>query len=203
MNRSTGHVLVWDRFVRFFHWSLVIGFTTAYCYTEPSDCVHQGAGYLALGLIAARTVWGFIATRPYARFECVVPSPSRLRHHLSRLVRGHAPRHLGHSPAGAVLILFLLAATLFIGVTGFLITTDPLRDNELVETLHVGAVDVTVIAVLLHVAAILCGSFRHRENLLTAMFTGYKRDYGTQERTCSTGHDSRLDPHRPTHPNEV
>jgi len=193
VNRSTGQVLVWDRFVRLFHWTLVVTFAAAYGYTDPTGLVHQGAGCLALGLVAARTVWGFIATRPYARFENLVPSPSRLRHHLHRLVRGREPRHLGHSPAGAVMTLFLLSTTLLISVTGLLITTDVFRGNERVETLHTGAVDVTVIAIILHVAAALYGSLKHRENRLIAMLTGYKRDYGTPDRTRKTPPDSPQD----------
>ncbi len=175
MTTPTAQVLVWDRFVRVFHWSLVTSFATAYLVTEHIGLVHKGAGYLALGLIAARTVWGFIAPGPHARFASFVPTPSGLWHYLRLLVKGREPRHLGHNPAGAVMIVYLLGATLTIGVTGHLMTTDAFWGNDLVETLHTGTVDVTLIAILVHVGANLYESLRHRENMFKAMFTGRKR----------------------------
>lgn len=174
MQPTSGQVPVWDRFVRVFHWSLVASFATAYFYTEHIGWVHKGAGYLALALIAARGVWGFIAPSPHARFAEFVPTPARLWGYLRLLVAGREPRHLGHNPAGAVMIVYLLCATTVIGVTGFLMTTDAFWGNDLVETLHVGTVDVTVIAIGVHVGANLYESLRHRENLFKAMVTGYK-----------------------------
>lgn len=199
MNRTTSQVLVWDRFVRLLHWALVVTFAAAYGYTEPTGLVHQGAGCLALGLVSARTVWGFIATRPYARYENFVPSPNRLWHYLHRLVRRREPRHLGLNPVGAVTVLFLLCGTVLIGVTGFLITTEAYRGNERIGTLHVCAVDATLIAVFLHIATALYGSFRQRENLFTAMLTGYKRDYGKPAAT----HDGPRETHRQTTSNKA
>ena len=46
--------------------------------------------------------------------------------------------------------------------------------NELVETLHVTTVDVTLFAIAVHVAANLYESLRHRENMFKAMVTGQK-----------------------------
>ena len=171
---ATNRVRVWDRFVRVFHWSLVASFATAYFYTEHIGWVHKGAGYLALVLIAARGVWGFTAPGPHARFANFVPTPGRLWAYLGQLLRGREPRHLGHNPAGAVMSLYLLAANLVIGVTGHLMTTDAFWGNELVETLHVTTVDVTVIAVFVHVGANLYESLRHRENMFKALITGEK-----------------------------
>ena len=174
MTPTTGKVPVWDRFVRVFHWSLVASFATAYFYTEHIGWVHKGAGYLALALIAARCAWGFTAPNPHARFASFVPTPRRLWNYLRLLVKGREPRHLGHNPAGAVMIIYLLCANAVIGVTGFLMTTDAFWGNDLVETLHVGTVDVTLIAIAVHVAANLYESLRHRENMFKAMVTGEK-----------------------------
>ena len=167
-------VPVWDLFVRVFHWSLVASFATAYLSTEHIDWVHKGAGYLALVLIAARCVWGFTAPSPHARFAGFVPTPNRLWAYLRQLVRGREPRYLGHNPAGAVMILYLLVAVVVIGVTGHLMTTDAFWGDELVETLHVTTVDITLIAVIVHVSANLSESIRHRENMFKAMVTGEK-----------------------------
>lgn len=181
MSSTPAKILVWDRFVRLFHWTLVASFATAYFSTEHIGWVHKGAGYLALGLVVARAVWGFIAPSPYARFASFVPTPRRLLAYLGLLVRGREPRHLGHNPAGAVMILALMTATLTIGVTGFLMTTDAFWGNELVETLHVTTVDLTLIAICLHVGANGYESLKHRENMFKAMLTGTKQAHGPED----------------------
>ena len=189
MATKPARVRVWDRFVRTFHWSLVASFATAYFYTEHIGWVHKGAGYLALALIAARCVWGFTAPSPHARFASFVPTPARLWNYLRLLLRGREPRHLGHNPAGAVMILYLLVAVVVIGVTGHLMTTDAFWGNGLVETLHVTTVDVTVIAVIVHVSANLYESIRHRENMFKAMVTGDKNAPDAAHTTSSDDPD--------------
>lgn len=174
MDTPGARVRVWDRFVRIFHWSLVGSFATAYFYTEHIDWVHKGAGYLALVLIVVRGVWGFTAPGPYARFSSFVPRPAQLLRYVNQMLHGREPRHLGHNPAGAMMILFLMLAVAVIGVTGHLLTTDSFWGNELVEAVHVTTVDLTVIAIIVHVGANLYESVRHRENMLKAMVTGDK-----------------------------
>jgi cytochrome b len=202
MATKHARVRVWDRFVRTFHWSLVASFATAYFYTEHIDWVHKGAGYLALALIAARCVWGFTAPNPHARFASFVPTPGRLWTYLRQLVRGREARHLGHNPAGAVMILYLLGATLMIGVTGHLMTTDAFWGNELVETLHVTTVDVTLIAVIVHVSANLYESIRHRENMFKAMVTGDKNAPDAATHVSRASRDVLLDGWSDTLPSE-
>lgn len=166
-------VRVWDRFVRVFHWSLVASFGTAWWFTEHIGWLHKGAGYAALALVAARLVWGFVGSH-HARFVNFVPGPRRLAAYLGALAHSKEPRHLGHNPAGAVMILFLLAAVVGIGVTGWMLTLDAWWGNETVETLHTGLVDVALVAVAVHVLANLVGGWRHHENLVSAMVTGDK-----------------------------
>ena len=48
------------------------------------------------------------------------------------------------------------------------------------STLHVTTVDVTLIAIVVHVAANLCESLRHRENMFKAMVTGQKNALPTE-----------------------
>ena len=56
-------VRVWDRFVRFFHWSLVALIAAAWL-TEDLKAIHHWIGYTVLALVAARLVWGMIGTSP-------------------------------------------------------------------------------------------------------------------------------------------
>ena len=171
---TAGKVRVWDFPVRLFHWSLVTMFATAYFTSDDAEAPHQWAGYVALGLVAFRILWGFIGT-PHARFADFVPRPARLATYLGLLARGREPRHLGHNPAAAVMIVFLLTMVAAIGSTGWLMTTDWGWGNETIETLHAVAVKLTLAAIALHVAAAVFESLRHRENLVLSMLTGYKR----------------------------
>ena len=171
--KRTPTTRVWDRFVRVFHWSLVLAFCTAWASTESIGWVHKGSGYLTLALVAARVVWGFVGSR-HARFADFVPGPRKLATYLGALLRLKEPRHLGHNPAGALMILSLLALVAGIGTTGFMLTLDAYWGNETVETLHVWLVDITLLAVGVHVAANIYGSLRHRENLVLSMITGDK-----------------------------
>jgi hypothetical protein len=56
-------IYVWDRFVRVFHWILVVAFTVAYLTEDDLLSVHVWAGYLVGGLIVvlASLASGWIA----------------------------------------------------------------------------------------------------------------------------------------------
>lgn len=167
-------IRVWDPLVRLFHWALVVSFFIAWYATEEIGFVHETAGYCALALIAIRVVWGFVGAG-HARFASFVPGPRHLSSYLRALLARREPRHLGHNPAGALMILFLMTTVAGIGVTGWMMTLDAWWGNETVETLHVRLVDLCLIAVVIHVAANVYASARHRENLVWSMVTGTKR----------------------------
>jgi cytochrome b len=174
-------VRVWDPFVRLFHWSLVGSFLVAYLSTSHIGLVHKGFGYATLALVAARVIWGFVGSG-HARFSSFVPSPYRLGRYLAALAHGREPRHLGHNPAGAMMIVFMLGIVTAIGVSGWMLTTDAFWGNGAVEIAHTVLVDVALIAILLHVGGNIYMSIRHRENLAIAMVTGYKRTQPTEAR---------------------
>jgi cytochrome b len=166
-------VRVWDPLVRLFHWTLVISFTIAWL-SEDAKGLHQGAGYVVLGLVAVRLIWGFVGSR-HARFRDFVPGPQGLLAYLKSLRAGHARRYLGHNPAGGAMILLLLAMLILIGGSGWLSTTDAFWGVEWVENLHAAAANLTVVLVFAHVAGVIFSSLAHRENLVLAMITGRKR----------------------------
>ena len=166
-------VRVWDPLVRIFHWSLVTAFLTAW-FAEGGERVHDTAGYVVLGLVAVRVVWGLIGTR-HARFTDFVPTPAGLLAYLRDLATGEAPRHLGHNPAGGAMIVALLAMVALTAGSGWLLITDRFWGSDWVEALHRGAAWLTLALIGCHVTGVLVSSLLHRENLVVAMLTGRKR----------------------------
>ena len=122
MRAESGHtatdVKVWDPLVRTFHWSLVIAFATAYLTGDEESAVHEWFGYVVLGLISFRVLWGFIGTR-HARFADFVRRPGTVLGYARDFVTGRARRYLGHNPLGGMMILALLISLTVTGITGW------------------------------------------------------------------------------------
>lgn len=166
---------VWDPLVRIFHWSLAGAFFGAYLLGDGGGTWHQILGYTALGLVAFRVVWGFVGSG-HARFARFVPSPGRFIGYLGAMLARRERRHVGHNPAGAAMILALLAGIAVTGITGWMMTTDALWGVAWVQDTHEWAAYATLVLVGLHVAGVIYASWRHRENLVRAMVTGRKRE---------------------------
>lgn len=173
-NSAMRTVRVWDPFVRMFHWSLLTLFVVAFATGDEMERLHVGVGYAIAALVGLRVVWGVIGPR-HARFSSFVLSPARTFGYARKAARGEAPRYLGHNPAGAVMIIVLLAMLTGISATGFMMTTDAFWGAEWVEDLHEALVHVTVGFIALHVGGVIVSSWAHRENLVKAMITGRKR----------------------------
>jgi cytochrome b len=167
-------VKVWDPVVRLFHWTVALGCIANLTVLREVKPVHRYVGYVVLAAVAIRLVWGFVGSR-HARFADFVPGPGRLLGYLAALVRGREPRYLGHNPAGAVMMLVLMALVSVCGVTGWMMGLDAFWGERWLETLHETAANVILVMAGAHVLAALVESWRHRENLVAAMVTGFKR----------------------------
>lgn len=110
-------VKVWDPFIRFFHWALVLAIIIQYISAESSKTWHYRIGYLILFLVLARIVWGFIGTQ-HARFTDFIYKPSVIFGYLWGLLRYKPKHYLGHNPAGGIMVAILLAALLVTTFTG-------------------------------------------------------------------------------------
>ncbi|WP_396270038.1 cytochrome b/b6 domain-containing protein [Ideonella sp.] len=166
-------VKVWYRFVRVFHWSLVSCVLLNQFVLEAGETAHTWTGYLASALVLARIVWGFIGSR-HARFADFFPTPQRLRAHWQALRAGEKPRHLGHNPFGALMMLALMGLVLALGFTGFLQGTDAFWGEEWLQDLHEGLANSLLAAAGLHAAAALVMGKLERVRLVRAMVTGVK-----------------------------
>ncbi|MFM2052927.1 MAG: hypothetical protein RL456_964 [Pseudomonadota bacterium] len=171
---ATHDTVVWDPFVRIFHWSLVSCVVLNYFVVDDGETVHQWLGYLASALVTLRIVWGFVGSR-HARFSDFFPTPARLRHHLRALRDGRLDAHAGHNPLGALMMLALMATVLALGLTGFLQTTDAFWGEEWLQELHELIGSGLIALAGLHAAAALLMGHLERTNLVAAMVTGVKR----------------------------
>jgi len=166
-------ILVWDVPTRVFHWLQALSFGAAYltAFSERMRNYHVALGYILLGLLVFRLLWGFVGTR-YARFRSFLFNPKESFVYLLTMVKGKPAHYLGHNPAGSVSVWLLLGLGLFIGVTGVLALQDDASD--VVVDLHGLVTNVMLGVILLHLVGVLMSSILHRENLVRAMFTGLK-----------------------------
>ncbi len=167
-------VNVWDPLVRVFHWGIVLAFAVAYLSGDEAERTHEISGYVVLGLALFRILWGFIGSR-YALFGSFVAGPAVVMGYLRNVLRGKTIRTLGHSPAGAVMVILLIASMLAAAASGYLLASDTDLDEDVLEAVHEWAARTALALVGLHVMAVLVASVRLRENLVAAMFTGRKR----------------------------
>jgi cytochrome b len=180
-------IKVWDPLIRVFHWSLVSGFIIAFVTEDEWLNLHVYAGYTILGLLAIRLLWGFVGTR-YARFTDFVRPPREALRYVKGMLSPRSKRYLGHNPAGGLMILALLISLSITSISG-LVTYGiegfgPLADwlhshgvwnDEGFEEAHEFFANFSLGLVGIHLAGVLLGSLAHGENLVRAMFTGFKQ----------------------------
>lgn len=170
-------IKVWDPLVRIGHWLLFASVALAWLTREGWGRWHEWIGYAALAVVALRIVWGWLGPRR-ARFADFVRTPAATWRYAREAMRAREPRHLGHNPLGAYMILALLLVTVLASLSGWLYTTDRFWGVAWVETTHAWLANALLILIGLHVAGVIAASIRHRENLVSAMFHGRKRPNG-------------------------
>lgn len=164
---------VWSRSVRLLHLGLITSVTVAWVFREDLGPIHEGAGYVALAAAVARSAIG-MAGGGYARFGQFVRGPSDTWDYARQVLRGTAPRYIGHNPLGGWMVLTLLGCIGLLGASGWLYTTDLFWGYGWLAWLH-AALGWTLLAlVALHVGGVVFTSIAHRENLVKAMLTGRK-----------------------------
>lgn len=176
-------VLVWDLPTRLFHWLLVAAFAGAYFSGETGGnwlIWHARFGFLIVGLVVFRLVWGF-AGSTYARFTTFVRGPGSIKAYLAGQWQG-----LGHNPLGALSVIALLGlVALQVGSGLFAFNDDtgfsgPFYDlvskvvGENATRLHHKIIDLLILLVGLHLGAIIYYTRVRKNNLLIPMITGHK-----------------------------
>jgi len=171
---GASRVRVWDPLVRLFHWAVAAGVIANLTLLRHEEKPHIYIGYAVVAALLVRLAWGFLG-RGHARFASFVPSPRGLTAYFRAMLARREPRYVGHNPAGAAMIVLLIALLAIIGTTGWMMGLDALWGVAWVEAVHETTANVLIGAVALHVAGAIAESVRHHENLPLAMITGYKR----------------------------
>lgn len=185
---DTVSVRVWDLPTRLFHWLLtlaVIGLVITAKVGGNAMTWHFRLGYLVLGLMAFRLLWGLLGGR-WSRFANFVYRPTTTWRYLRRQGRPDEHLDVGHNPLGSFSVFALLLVLLVQLGTG-LIADDEIANvgplNRFVETAtglaatgwHQSFGQWLVISLaLLHVLAVLYYLWRKRINLVTPMISGDK-----------------------------
>ncbi len=176
-------VHVWDWPLRVFHWLLVISVVGAYLTgREGGDWTdwHARFGSMVLGLVVFRLIWGFIGNT-HARFINFFPTLPRLIAYVKGDWHG-----VGHNPVGAMAVFALLATLSILVGTGLFANDDiafegPLFswvDKDFSDKLsgwHLRSVNVLLILVGIHVAAITFYQHVKKNDLIKPMLTGKKK----------------------------
>jgi len=170
----TRAVRVWDPLVRLIHWGVAGAVLLNATIIEDESTAHELIGYIAVGLVAIRLVWGLIGPA-HARFSPFPPNPMAPLPHIPDLLRGRKTVHLSHNPAGALMVYNLWGTIIGLGVTGYMMGSVRYFGLEWVEELHEGLFAWLMVSVALHLGGVLVGSFASRVNLVRAMIDGKKR----------------------------
>ena len=178
-------MLVWDLPTRLFHWSVVALVAAAYVTWRLNWMGwHAWTGDALLALVLWRVLWGFVGSDS-VRFSRFLAPPAAAVRHLAHVFRREPDREAGHNPAGGWMVLLLLALLLGQTLTGIYVDNDvadvgPLTEmmpapfDNAMTALHALFWDVLLVAVALHVLAILVYAVAKRHNLLLPMITGRK-----------------------------
>lgn len=181
-------VRIWDPLLRGFHWLLAFFVVLAWClgqFGPAKMTLHFWCGYVVIGLLAFRLIWGFIGPKP-ARFATFIRGPNATMGYL-RGIFSREPSHWpGHNPLGALSVIAMLAALVAQVTSGLIsdpddyINVGPLASYVSSSTRakavgwHEAGATIILILVLLHVAVILYYRFWKREDLVKPMVTGWK-----------------------------
>ena len=116
---------------------------------------HGRAGYLIIGLVIFRIVWGFVGTH-YARFAQFSFGPRAVLRYLGALAGGRPEHHVGHNPAGSWAIWAILGLGAATGITGYMTFNE--LGGESLEELHEAFANAWLVVVFVHVAGVIVSS---------------------------------------------
>ncbi len=174
---GTHEITVWDRFVRLFHWSVASAFLLDFWVLDEGDSPHEWVGYFLGVLLVLRIIWGFIGPHN-ARFINFFPTLTCIKKHLSDLRDGTVDQEEGHNPLGGAMVITLMLMLAVVSMSGWMLTWDIFWGSSLMEEIHDISANVTMILVVIHVAAIIVMGRFTQIPLIRTMVTGKRLKSG-------------------------
>lgn len=190
MRKARVAINTWDIWIRLFHWGLVATVLMSFYTTKTSGVpflfpieVHAQAGYLLLGLLVFRWLWGVIGS-VYARFKTFLYPPAETIAYSKALLKRQPGTYASHNPLGGWMTVVMLLSLSVQAVSGLFLSDDiffqaPLYgvfgdgvSNQL-RSLHQLNSDLLLILIGLHLVGLVVHRLRG-EPLVTAMVSGTK-----------------------------
>ncbi len=193
-------VKIWDIGIRLFHWSLVLLIPLLWFLVEEAEAItewasergayfdamrwHARLGYIVLGLLVFRVLWGVVGSDT-ARFAQFVREPKVVIAYFRKLLTPSSADtpSVGHNPAGGwmvVVLLLLLASQVISGLFNYddvdfeapfySLVADNI--SEAMHDWHRLSFDLLLIAIGLHILAILFYALVKKDKLVPPMLTG-------------------------------
>ena len=195
----------WDLALRVFHWLLVTFFCISYLTSDIEDSIHPYSGYVIIGLLCFRIIWGFVGGK-HARFADFIYTRQQIINYAKGMMSGKLPQHEGHNPVASLMVFALLASlivTTFSGLKAygeeghgplaaqstFTIIAEAQasasyekngkeheHEHESIwEEVHEFFANFTVFLIVLHIMGVIISSRLEKQNLVKAMITGHKK----------------------------
>jgi cytochrome b len=185
--QDSSRIYVWDVPVRLFHWALVILMVALYITADVLDGaieLHAIFGRVVIILVLFRIVWGFVGSS-YARFSQFTRGPGAVLTYARSLLSNKYEFVIGHNPLGGWMVLVLLATSLIQALLGLFTNDDILFEgpfaylvskdtSDYITGLHSYLFYGLLALVAMHIAAVIWHKLFKGEDLLSAMFSGYK-----------------------------
>ena len=133
MGSPPRNVLVWDIFIRGFHWLVVVLVAAAYATWRLNWMAWHGwIGEAVLALVLFRLSWAFLGGET-ARFSGFLASPRTVSQYLKDWLRREPDHQVGHNPAGGWMVVLLLALLLVETLSGLYVANDIADEGPLTE----------------------------------------------------------------------
>jgi cytochrome b len=190
MSANATRIRIWDRPVRLFHWTLILLVALSYASGKSGAwTLHYVCGYAILTLVLFRILWGFLGSEN-ARFAHFLKSPMAALRQLARLTKRDRDTETSHNPAGGWMVVLLLFLLLAQAISGLFANHDPgfsysqhgplaLKVSEatsgLLSAWHLAGQRYLVLAIGLHVLAIMLYKLVKGHELVMPMLTGEKQ----------------------------
>jgi cytochrome b len=180
-------MLIWNKFIRFFHLFLVLGILIAYL-SEDFETLHEIVGYFVLIILVVRINYGFITKDKFAKLSGFFHSPKKIFSFIKSVLTFKEERYLGHNPL-AGLVMFSIFLTIFVsvfsGIFGFAMKeeegfasgfiTPNFEFGEKLLELHEVSTDILLILIILHLIGVIISSILTKENLAKSIFIHGKK----------------------------